>query len=71
MPHLAFARFVSFALGGVGDPMLGKILADELADDLRWCQILLRAQCFEGFLFVRVHQQSKAGGFRFHAPIVS
>jgi len=51
--------------------MFGKIFADELADDLRWREILLRAQRLERFLLVWINQQSEAGGFRFHRSIVS
>jgi hypothetical protein len=50
--------------------MFGKIFADELADDLRWREILLRAQRLERFLLVWINQQSEASGFRFHGSIL-
>jgi hypothetical protein len=64
-------RFVPLALGCVGNSVFGKIFADELADDLRGRQILLRAQCLERFLLVGINQQSEASGFRFHRLIIS
>lgn len=50
--------------------MLRQILANELAHDLRWSEILFRTQRFECFLFGRVDQNGQSCGFRFHLGMV-
>ena len=54
------------ALRFVGDPVLFKVVTDQLTNHLRRRQILGRAQFFKRFLFHRVDQNRESSAFRFH-----
>jgi hypothetical protein len=46
--------------------VLRQVLADQLAHHLRWGEVLLGTQAFEGGLLGRIDQQGQTGGLQLH-----